>query len=50
MVFPEPGVYCVIDDAEIAEGNIDNIPSSRQLLGLVVVDQGLTITADIVEE
>ena len=47
LVFPEPGVYCVIDDAEVAEGNIDNIPSSRQLLGLVVVDQGLTITGDI---
>lgn len=41
MVFPKPGIYCVIDGAVPAPGNVDpNAPPSRRLLGFVNVAAG----------
>ena len=40
MVFPETGVYCVIDAAAPAAANVDQAAPSHQLLGLVEVAAG----------
>ena len=37
MVFPQAGVYCVIDDAAPASASVGQTAPSRQLLGLVNV-------------
>jgi L-ascorbate oxidase len=47
MVFPEPGIYCVIDAAMPAAASVGQLAPSRQLLGLVTVSRGATVPADI---
>jgi FtsP/CotA-like multicopper oxidase with cupredoxin domain len=47
MVFPEAGVYCVIDAAAPASGSVGQTAPSRQLLGLVTVAPGQPVPADI---
>jgi L-ascorbate oxidase len=46
MVFPQPGIYCVIDDAASASASVEQTAPSRQLLGFVSVEQGRPVTAD----
>ena len=47
MVFPQPGVYCVVDAAAPASASVDQTTPSRQLLGLVKVTAGAKVPADI---
>ncbi len=47
MVFPEPGVYCVVDAAAPASASVDQTAPSRQLLGLVMVTAAAKVPADI---
>ncbi|MEM8640889.1 MAG: multicopper oxidase family protein [Cyanobacteria bacterium P01_G01_bin.54] len=44
VVFPEVGQYCVVDTAAPQSGNVNQTNPSRQLLGLVKVEMGKTIT------
>ena len=47
MVFPQAGIYCVIDTAAPASANVDQAAPSRQLLGLVNVAAGRNVPTDI---
>jgi L-ascorbate oxidase len=47
VVFPEPGLYCVIDAAAPATGSVGQEESPRQLLGLVRVAAGQPVTGDL---
>ncbi|SFN24343.1 Multicopper oxidase with three cupredoxin domains (includes cell division protein FtsP and spore coat protein CotA) [Nitrosospira briensis] len=47
MVFPQSGVYCVVDDAAPASASVEQTAPSRQLLGFVRVDQGRPVPGDI---
>src|SRR5690606_31276186 len=47
MVFPQPGIYCVIDEAAPASASVERTAPSRQLLGFVQVGNGRTVPADI---
>ena len=47
LVFPEAGVYCVINTAAQASASVEQAASSRQLLGLVNVSQGGQVSGDI---
>ncbi len=47
MVFPQPGVYCVIDAAAAPAASVNQAPPSRQLLGLVTVAGGRPVQGDI---
>lgn len=47
MVFPQAGIYCVIDAAAPAASNVDQAVPSRQLLGLVNVTAGRNVPTDI---
>jgi FtsP/CotA-like multicopper oxidase with cupredoxin domain len=47
MVFPQAGVYCVIDDAAPPSASVEQAPPSRQLLGFVTVDPGHPVPRDI---
>lgn len=47
MVFPEPGIYCVIDNAAPASASVGQNGPSRQLLGLVTVTRGAPVPADL---
>ncbi|SFW26047.1 multicopper oxidase family protein [Nitrosovibrio sp. Nv17] len=47
MVFPEAGLYCVIDDAAPPSASVGQAPPSRQLLGVVSVGQGSPVPGDI---
>ncbi len=47
MVFPEPGIYCVIDAAAPASASVGQHAPSRQLLGLVTVAPGRKVPADL---
>lgn len=49
MVFPEAGVYCVIDAAAPASASVGEAAPSRRLLGLVNVSPGRTVPANISE-
>jgi FtsP/CotA-like multicopper oxidase with cupredoxin domain len=49
MVFPEPGIWCVVDAAAPAPANVGNLASSRQLLGFVEVEKGTVVDADPTE-
>lgn len=40
VVFPEPGLYCVVDNAAPADVNVNQQEKSRQLLGWVSVGDG----------
>lgn len=43
VVFPEAGVYCVIDASAPASGSVSQKAESRQLLGVVVAAPGKTV-------
>ena len=45
MVFPQSGIYCVVDAAAPASASVNNNPPSRQLLGFVNVDPGRIVEA-----
>jgi FtsP/CotA-like multicopper oxidase with cupredoxin domain len=47
MVFPQDGLYCVIDAAAPASASVGQTAPSRQLLGLVAVAKGRPVPADI---
>ena len=47
MVFPQIGVYCVIDAAAPDSASVGQTAPSRQLLGMVIVTQGRAVPADI---
>ncbi len=47
MVFPQDGLYCVIDAAAPASASVGQTAPSRQLLGLVAVVKGRPVPADI---
>lgn len=47
MVFPQAGVYCVIDAATPAGASVGQAAPSRQLLGWVNVAAGRAVPADI---
>lgn len=49
MVFPETGIYCVIDAAAPAAGSVDQAAPSRRLLGFVLVAPGATVGPDITQ-
>lgn len=46
VVFPEPGSYCIIDDAATATTTVSGDVESRRYLGLVEVGAGETVAAD----
>ncbi|TBV04747.1 multicopper oxidase family protein, partial [Stutzerimonas kirkiae] len=46
MVFPEPGIYCVIDAATPAAASVDRNGLSPALLGFVQVAQGGSVQGD----
>ncbi len=46
MVFPEAGNYCMLDAAAPADGNVNAVLESRQLLGFVSVGEGTNVTGD----
>ncbi|SOD41087.1 multicopper oxidase family protein [Nitrosovibrio sp. Nv4] len=47
MVFPQSGVYCVVDDAASASASVEQTAPSRQLLGFVRVDQDRPVPDDV---
>lgn len=47
MVFPQAGVYCVIDAATPASASVGQAAPSRQLLGWVSVTPGRAVPADL---
>jgi FtsP/CotA-like multicopper oxidase with cupredoxin domain len=47
MVFPQAGVYCVIDAAAPASASVGQTAPSRQLLGFVRVGPGRPVRGDI---
>ena len=47
LVFPKPGVYCVIDTSSPKAASVDDAPPSRQLLGFVRVGPGTNVTGDL---
>ncbi|NEP49700.1 MAG: multicopper oxidase domain-containing protein [Moorea sp. SIO3C2] len=50
VVFPEPGLYCVIDTAAEAPGTVSRQATSRQLLGIVGVRNGNNIPPDQIHQ
>jgi L-ascorbate oxidase len=46
LVFPKPGIYCLINAAAPAS-NVGQVGPSRQLLGFVVVENGEQVSSDI---
>jgi FtsP/CotA-like multicopper oxidase with cupredoxin domain len=47
MVFPQEGIYCVIDADAPASASVNQAPPSRRLLGLVHVAKGHPVTSDV---
>ncbi len=47
MVFPQAGVYCVIDAPAPASASVNQTAPSRQLLGFVHVNPGRAVGSDI---
>jgi len=47
VVFPKPGVYCVIDTDTPAAASVDAADPSRQLLGFVLVGPGSDVSGDL---
>jgi FtsP/CotA-like multicopper oxidase with cupredoxin domain len=47
MVFPEPGDYCVTDEAAPAESNVNGQAKSRKFLGKVSVAAGQPVAGDL---
>jgi L-ascorbate oxidase len=47
MVFPEPGIYCVLNAAAPAGGSVGRTEPSRQILGFVEVQPGQNVAGDL---
>ena len=48
MVFPEPGVYCIIDEAA-SKGTVNGASEDREILGFVKVEGGNQRISNVVE-